>query len=110
MSQRILDYVRTNKLLVIGLVVAPLGMYSGIQIKEWRTQQKIKQAKQQVDSASQQQTIKSSDDDTEIRVELQELRAVRGSLRREELLLGTELDSIASKLQRLDERDARGKK
>ncbi|KAJ2395623.1 hypothetical protein GGI05_001501 [Coemansia sp. RSA 2603] len=100
------QYIRNNRLLLFGLVVAPAGLYGGIKIKEWRTQRKIDEVKRSVALA---ESGRADDGatraDNEVRVELQGLRAARSMVRREEMLLEQELNSIALKLRRLDERE-----
>ncbi|KAJ2776856.1 hypothetical protein GGI15_004708 [Coemansia interrupta] len=100
----IIQYLRNNRLLVVGLVVAPAGLYSGIKIKEWQTQRKIDEVKRSVELAESKQASRNTADH-EVRVELQGLRAARSMVRREEMQLEQELSSIALKLGRLDERE-----
>ncbi|KAJ1720870.1 hypothetical protein LPJ53_004542 [Coemansia erecta] len=106
----IIQYLRNNRLLVVGLVVAPAGLYSGIKIKEWRTQRKIDELKRTVELAESSKADGGAGEararaDNEARIELQGLRAARSMVRREEMLLEQELNSIALKLGRLDERE-----
>ncbi|KAJ2491485.1 hypothetical protein IWW37_002260 [Coemansia sp. RSA 2050] len=101
----ILQTLRNNKPLVIGLVVAPLGLYSGMKIKEWRNERKVHDIKREVAAtATQAQPALSSAD--EIENELQGLRGVRDTLIRKESTLDQELESIHIKLKRLDEQEA----
>ncbi|KAJ1898498.1 hypothetical protein LPJ66_002713 [Kickxella alabastrina] len=100
-----IQYLRKNKFLVIGLIVTPLGLYSGIRLKEWRTENKINTIKQQVNMVQQQQQEQLLDPERDLRIELQDLRAARASLLRQEHGLGVELDSIGIKLRRLDEQE-----
>ncbi|KAJ2030127.1 hypothetical protein GGI13_002467 [Coemansia sp. RSA 455] len=106
----ILQTLRNNKPLVIGLVVAPLGLYSGIKIKEWRSARKVEDIKREVAATATTQapqpTLNTADD---IRLELQGLRGARETLARKESTLAQELESIHIKLKRLDEQDAASK-
>lgn len=84
-----LQILRRHKLLTIGLVVSPLGLYTGIKLKEYRNQPN--QTKQP--ETGQEQT----EDD-----ELEGIRKARSSLKQQESLLNMELESIDVKLKRLD--------
>ncbi|KAJ1646913.1 hypothetical protein J3B02_005056 [Coemansia erecta] len=102
----ILQYVRNNRLLILGLVVCPAGVYGGIKMKEWRTQKKIDDIQREVIVAEKKTAMDNAQAVvTDVRLELQGLRAARSSLLREKALLEQELDSIYLKLERLDERD-----
>ncbi|KAI8322710.1 hypothetical protein GQ54DRAFT_297205 [Martensiomyces pterosporus] len=98
--------LRNNKPLIIGLVVAPLGLYSGVKIKEWRTENKRGVIEREVAKTSNSKPTHDSDSGNEIRIELQDLRNARSSLARRESLLVQESDSIDIKLKRLDEHEA----
>ncbi|KAJ2860954.1 hypothetical protein GGH94_005212 [Coemansia aciculifera] len=107
---RILQTLRNNKPLVIGLVVAPLGLYSGIKIKEWRSARKVEDIKREVAATTtaqaSQSTLNSADD---VQLELQGLHSARETLVRKESALAQELESIHIKLKRLDEQEAASK-
>ncbi|KAJ1810885.1 hypothetical protein LPJ56_005854, partial [Coemansia sp. RSA 2599] len=98
-------YIRNNRLLLLGLVVCPAGVYGGIKVKEWRTQKKIDDIQRQVKVAETRTIDKEEAADTDVRLELQGLRTARSTLLREKSLLEQELDSIYLKLERLDERE-----
>ncbi|KAJ2683854.1 hypothetical protein IWW39_005254 [Coemansia spiralis] len=101
----ILQTLRNNKPLVIGLVVAPLGLYSGMKIKEWRTTRKVQDVQREVAATATQAPPALSSAD-KIEEELQGLRGVRETLIRKESMLDQELESIHIKLKRLDEQEA----
>lgn len=83
-----LQILRRHKFLTIGLVVSPLGLYTGIKLKEYRNQpNQIKQPE-----TGQEQT----EDD-----ELEGIRKARSALKQQESLLNMELESIDVKLKRL---------
>ncbi|KAJ1856389.1 hypothetical protein GGH12_002091 [Coemansia sp. RSA 1822] len=96
--------VRNNKRFVIGLVVAPVGLYTGIRIKEWRTERKVTDIRREVQSVQQPVPLSESDD---IRAELHNLRQARAALLRQESLLNMEQDAILAKQKRLDAQDAK---
>ncbi|KAJ2478594.1 hypothetical protein IWW56_003620 [Coemansia sp. RSA 2131] len=96
--------VRDNKRFVIGLVVAPVGLYTGIRIKEWRTERKVTDIRREVQSVQQPVPLSESDD---IRAELHNLRQARAALLRQESLLNMEQDAILAKQKRLDAQDAK---
>ncbi|KAJ1877083.1 hypothetical protein H4R99_001724 [Coemansia sp. RSA 1722] len=101
----ILQYIRNNRLLLLGLVVCPAGVYGGIKVKEWRTQKKIDDIQREVQFAENKLPNDAQTADTDVRLELQGLRAARATLVREKFLLEQELDSIYVKLERLEERE-----
>ncbi|KAJ1755511.1 hypothetical protein GGH19_001201 [Coemansia sp. RSA 1807] len=96
--------VRDNKRFVIGLVVTPVGLYTGIRIKEWRTERKVTNVQREVQSVQQPAPLSKSDD---IRAELDNLRQARAALIRQESLLTMEQDAIWAKQKRLDAQDAK---
>ncbi|KAJ2655545.1 hypothetical protein IW148_006009 [Coemansia sp. RSA 1199] len=95
---------RDNKRFVIGLVVTPVGLYTGIRIKEWRTERKVTDIRREVQSVQQPVPLSESDD---IRAELHNLRQARAALLRQESLLNMEQDAILAKQKRLDAQDAK---
>ncbi|KAJ2356113.1 hypothetical protein GGF43_002276 [Coemansia sp. RSA 2618] len=102
----LLQRLRENKRFLIGLVVAPLGLYTGVRIKEWRTESRVTGIRHEVQSV--QQPISETPNKTDsVREEIQNLREARAALLRQESLLKQELDSISAKLKRLDRQDAK---
>ncbi|KAJ2002422.1 hypothetical protein GGI04_000156 [Coemansia thaxteri] len=101
----ILQTLRSHKPLVIGLVVAPLGLYSGIRIKEWQKERRVEEIRREVVATSQKTPAAAPEATDDIRLELQGLRNARAALIRQESALTQELDSIEIKLKRLDELD-----
>ncbi|ORX63698.1 hypothetical protein DL89DRAFT_298174 [Linderina pennispora] len=74
-----------NKPILLGLLVAPLGLYIGVQLKDRREEQQkttVMRAPTEIP------------ENTQIRLELQD---------RQESQLSVELESLDSKMQRLDE-------
>ncbi|KAJ1834791.1 hypothetical protein LPJ63_001676 [Coemansia sp. RSA 2711] len=105
---QLLQTLRENKRLVVGLVVAPLGLYTGIRIKDWRTERKVSEIQREVQNTRQPPPEPSESD--EIRAELQNLRSARAQLGRQESLLNQELEGVLAKLKRLDAQDAKQEK
>ncbi|KAJ1988637.1 hypothetical protein GGI25_004926 [Coemansia spiralis] len=105
--QSFIQALRRNKPFVIGMIVAPLGLYTGLKVKDWRDCRRAEVVKREIEYASTQQaTQKEPDAANDIRVELQALRNARSLLRRQEAQLALELESIEVKLSRLDAMDA----
>ncbi|KAJ1942546.1 hypothetical protein EC988_006458 [Linderina pennispora] len=83
-----------NKPILLGLLVAPLGLYIGVQLKDRREEQQkttVMRAPTEIP------------ENTQIRLELQDVRNARALLQRQESQLSVELESLDSKMQRLDE-------
>ncbi|KAJ2452107.1 hypothetical protein EV183_003154 [Coemansia sp. RSA 2336] len=98
--QRLLD----NKRLVLGMIVAPLGLYTGICIKDWKTERKVSEIQRELEHTKQEA---SSEPNTQ--TELQNLREARASLHHQEALIDQELESVLAKLKRLEAQDAKDK-
>ncbi|KAJ2745767.1 hypothetical protein GGI20_001884 [Coemansia sp. BCRC 34301] len=97
----ILNALRSHKPLVIGLVVAPLGLYSGIKIKEWQSARKAEEIRRQVVTTAE-QTPQAADTSIEaIEQLLEKLGSARDALIRKEAALAQELEAIDIKLERL---------
>ncbi|KAJ2882357.1 hypothetical protein IWW38_005670 [Coemansia aciculifera] len=105
----ILHTLRSHKPLVIGLVVAPLGLYSGIKIKEWQNARKVEDIKRQVATTADLAMPQAATDNSAeaLHQELQGLRGAREALTRKESSLALELDAIDVKLKRLDDKEAK---
>ncbi|KAJ2159928.1 hypothetical protein GGF46_002655 [Coemansia sp. RSA 552] len=91
-----------RRFFILGLVVAPVGLYAGVWIKDRRAQGAADEIRQSM-APSPHAPTKAD----EIRTELDQLQNARTALRRQESLLQLELESIRAKLHRLDKRDAR---
>ncbi|KAJ2715180.1 hypothetical protein H4R19_001348 [Coemansia spiralis] len=103
-----MSWLRTlqeRKLFIAGLVVAPLGLYAGLRIKHWQTARLVDGVRSEVEAASAPPTTPPSAAD-DVRAELESLRSARAELRRQESLLSLELESVHTKLNRLDQQDA----
>ncbi|KAJ1726296.1 hypothetical protein LPJ61_005284 [Coemansia biformis] len=96
--------LQEKKYFVAGLVVAPLGLYVGLRIKQQQAGREIEEVRHGVASAQVRAEPPTVADD--IRAELLSLHNARNSLRRQESLLSLELDSVHAKLQRLDRQGA----
>ncbi|KAJ1669462.1 hypothetical protein GGF38_002240 [Coemansia sp. RSA 25] len=108
----ILHTLRSHKPLVIGLVMAPLGLYSGIKIKERQGARKVEDIKREVAATTTaDQGLQATANSAEgIQQELQGLRSARETLIRKESTLAQELEAIDIKLKRLDEQEAKSNK
>ncbi|KAJ1950390.1 hypothetical protein FBU59_000707 [Linderina macrospora] len=93
--------LHNNKPILVGLVVTPIGLYMGMRLKEYRKSQQV--AAVQREAATVDSVERKKDTGSEIRLELQDVRNARSLLRRQESQLSVELESIGTKIQRLDE-------
>ncbi|KAJ1675100.1 hypothetical protein EV182_001938, partial [Spiromyces aspiralis] len=111
-----LKFLRQQRPLILGLIVAPLGLYCGMKIKEHRQKEQYPPIPSDLvvagntgssgkNNNSSELGVVNPDKPEAIHAELVQLTGYRATLARDRELLMDEKRTIESKLKRLDELD-----
>ncbi|KAJ1920542.1 hypothetical protein H4219_001241 [Mycoemilia scoparia] len=114
--RRLIEGIKQNKIVALGLIVAPLGLYSGMLIKNYRQEKQYPQVPNQFfdkgevvqDPPSSPQKSEESPETmskVDIQRELNQLDAYRSTLLRDREMLLDEKRIIEAKFKRLEELD-----